>query len=548
MPSAGTKPRVRVAARANGEVLRRTPLGAANLAGSSLMGGYEGSQRERRLFAFRPSEAGINSLLVFAGQTLRARARYLVRNHPFAKKAQRVFVTNLVGTGVRPIPLVDDISLKAEIGAVFEQWTEECDADGLLDFYGLQGLIARAMFDAGECFLRFRPRYARDGLKVPVQCQLLESEFCPYELNYVADNGNLIRAGVEFNPIGQRVAYWFWRTHPGEYAMPTTQVGYTRVPAEDVLHLFEPLRPGQIRGVSWLSAAIVRAFLTDQYEDAELERKKVAALFAGFVTRPDNSDADPPIAPQDQPSAGTSDTSMNAPGEAIAGLTPGMMQILLPGEEITFSNPADVGGNFEAFLYRAMLAVCAGMDMPYSSVTGDRTKTTYSSERANLLDLRAAMRQVQNVVVKHQLCRQVYARVVSDAVVAGALPIRAGVFNDKPRAFNRAKWIAPRTDWVDPLKDVQADRIAVRSGFESREAVALSRGMTIEELDAEIARGNASADSHSLVLDSDPRRTDLRGSAPAPVTQPPPPETGKEETSDDVVEVDDEPDQTEDAA
>jgi hypothetical protein len=35
------------------------------------------------------------------------------------------------------------------------------------------------------------------------------------------------------------------------------------------------------------------------------------------------------------------------------------MQLLLPGEDIKFSDPADVGGSYEAFQYRTLLACCS---------------------------------------------------------------------------------------------------------------------------------------------------------------------------------------------
>jgi capsid protein len=35
--------------------------------------------------------------------------------------------------------------------------------------------------------------------------------------------------------------------------------------------------------VPWVAPAMVRLLLLDQYDDVELDRKKVAAMFAGFV-------------------------------------------------------------------------------------------------------------------------------------------------------------------------------------------------------------------------------------------------------------------------
>lgn len=519
---------------------------ATNLAGSSLGGGYEGAQRQRRLFGFRPSEAGINSLNMFSGQTLRARARYLVRNNPYARKAQRVFTSNLIGTGIRPIPQPENAALKTPISKLWNDWVDEADADGLTDLYGLEELVGNALFEAGEVFIRRRPRLPRDGLTVPMQIQLLESEFCPYELNFVTAAGNIVKSGIEFNPIGQRVAYYFWKTHPGEYAMITNQAGWTRVPADDVLHVFKPVRPGQIRGVSWLTTAIVTAYIHDQYQDAELARKLTAALFAGFITRPNNSPDDPPIASQDQPGVGVRDTSTDADEEVVAGLTPGTMQYLNDGEQITFSEPADVGPNYEAFEYRALLKLCAGMDMPYASVTGDYSKANYSSLRAALLDMRSAVKQLQRTVI-FQMCRPVYQWFVEDAVLAGALPVKASAFNAAPRDFTRTQWQPPRQEWVDPQKDVDAEIKAIRAGLESREAVVFARtGRTMEEVDASAARSNASADAHGLILDSDPRWTNSRGSGVPPdvgLAAQPPAETPlaeKDDTVEDDSTVDDE--------
>ena len=58
-----------------------------------------------------------------------------------------------------------------------------------------------------------------------------------------------------------------------------------RVPASEVLHIYRPIDAGQIRGLPHVAPAMVRLFLLDQYDDAELDRKKTAAMFAGFITK-----------------------------------------------------------------------------------------------------------------------------------------------------------------------------------------------------------------------------------------------------------------------
>ena len=99
-------------------------------------------------------------------------------------------------------------------------WTDEADAEGFTDFYGLQRRAAREVFIAGEVFFRFRPRRPQDGLTVPLQLQMLPSEMLPLNRNEVSPGGNVIRQGIEFDAIGRRVAYHFLRRHPGDMTDP----------------------------------------------------------------------------------------------------------------------------------------------------------------------------------------------------------------------------------------------------------------------------------------------------------------------------------------
>jgi capsid protein len=108
----------------------------------------------------------------------------------------------------------------------------------------------------------------------------------PFEKTETDPNGNHIRCGIEFDLIGRRVAYHFRRRHPGDSTDQRVAVPDTvRVPAEEVLHIYRPIDAGQIRGLPHVAPAMVRLFLLDQYDDAELDRKKTAAMFAGFITK-----------------------------------------------------------------------------------------------------------------------------------------------------------------------------------------------------------------------------------------------------------------------
>jgi capsid protein len=120
--------------------------------------GSDGAQMQRRLVAWRAGGESINRLILQGGELQRARARQLVRTNPYASNASSSFTAHAVGCGIKPSSLVEEAGLKDRIQRLWLAWTDEADADGLTDFYGLQAMAARAMFEAGECFLRFRAR------------------------------------------------------------------------------------------------------------------------------------------------------------------------------------------------------------------------------------------------------------------------------------------------------------------------------------------------------------------------------------------------------
>jgi lambda family phage portal protein len=123
--------------------------------------------------------------------------------------------------------------------------------------------------------------------------------------------------------------------------------------------------------------------------------------------------------------------------------------------------------------------------MPYRLVTGDTSRENYSSLRARLVEFRRRVEQLQHGVVAHQLCRPVWTRWMETAVLAGALDLPG--FAAAPARWRAVQWIPPRWDWVDPLKDIQAQVLAIDAGLLSRRKAVEATGYDIEEIDRENA-------------------------------------------------------------
>lgn len=444
--------------------------------------GLESGSRRTRLAAFIPASEHINGLLRNAGDTTLARARWLVRNNGYAKAALKSWATATVGAGIKPSPLIDDPELKFAVSLAWADWTDQADAEDVTDFYGIARRVSRETFIAGECFVRFVPRPSGAGLGVPLQLLVLPSEQLPLWKNEKAPNGNPIRLGIEFDiRTNRRAAYWFWSHHPADstmgfdLAMSANEL--QRVPADEIIHVFDPVEAGQLRGLSSFSASIVKLFMLDMYDDAELERKKQAARFATFITRPAPDYAGGPVE-VDQ------DGGLDLGAMTYYG--PGAVVELEEGQDLRFSEPADVGANFEGFQYRVLLQISAALGVPYAELSSDLSKATYASSRAGLLAFRGDVEAFQFAVLVFQFLRRVYQRWLPTAVIAGAVPISAARFNRERTALLRFKAMTPRPPWVDPMKDRQAEALAVQNGFKARSDVIEAEGFDPEEVDQRI--------------------------------------------------------------
>ena len=482
-----------------------TPAQAAPPVPSVRASIYDGASQARRTRNWHAPTTSANSNL-YSLATLRDRARAAARNDGYADNILRVLVSNIIGTGIKPLSQAANPELRRAIQVLFNRWTNESDADGLLDWYGQQAQACRGWKEAGEVFIRRRDRRIDDGLAVPLQLQVLEPELCPYTLHRTLASGNRIRAGIEFNGLGQRVAYWFHPSRPGDF-FDYDPGQMRRVPASSVIHLFDPERAGQLRGTPLLSRVLVALHELDKMDDAILLRQQIANLFAGFLKRPAQA-------------AGAEDINPIT-NEAVSGLSseipaatlePGTMQELLPGEEIDFSDPPEPRG-YPDFMRQQLMRVCAGTGVPYELLTGDMRGLNDRVLRVVLNEFRRQIQMAQHHIFAQQFCRVTWNWWFERAWFSKALPLGAD-FVTNPAPFMDAKWMPQGWPYMHPVQDIAAKKAAIRAGLTSRSAEVSEQGEDAELIDAEQKADNDRADELGLVYDSDARKP-LSGSAPA---------------------------------
>lgn len=471
---------------------------------------YEGASMSRRAAGWQTADYGpnVNQMSV---RTLRARARQMVRNNPWISNAIDVYASELIGTGIKPKSQHKNPKIREAINAAFLRWTDEADADQRLDFYGLQALIAREEFEAGEVFARFRPRRPEDGLSVPLQIQIIESDLCPIDKTESLASGNKIKCGIELDKLENPVAYWMYREHPGDISLRLDSDMTTHpVPASEIMHICRNKRAGQLRGETHLAPVLTKVQELATYDDAEVVRKKSTAMYAVFFQR--EIPGDEPLPFPTQPGINPVESEMGFVAQTITPMEPGLTQVVPPGWKVEFSQPAEVGASYEPFMRTQLMPMAAALWLTYDQMTGDLSNVNFSSQRAGLLTNRRRMEQFQHQVVVFQFCRRVWVRWMETAVLAGAIEgVSAQMYNADKAEFERVDWRPAAWPWVDPVKDAQAEKMLVRAGFKSRASVVSERGEDVEGVDAEVEEDNKRADEKGLIYDSDARQTSMSG-------------------------------------
>ncbi len=464
------------------------------------------ASRGRRTSGWRADGSSANAEVAAGAQLIRWRARELVRNNPFAAGAVSKLAAATVGPGIVPRPQVEDLALRRTYMDQWNWFVEGSDPEGQLDFYGQMNVVARTVYESGEALIRLLPRPTGFGLKVPLQLQVLEPDWLDSGKTERRDDGGAIIQGVHYDKWGRRVGYWLFDEHPGEM-LPMSLGGRFQssfVPASQILHVFDPLRAGQARGLSAFAAVGMRLRDLDDLADAEVMRRKIAACFAAFVTK--------------QPSATSplSETSTDAAGKRIERLSPGLVQYLNPGEEVTFGNPPSADG-VVGYLQWELHGCAVGAGVTYEAMTGDYSQTNYSSGRMGLNTFHELLDVKQWKVFVPQTCRPVWRAVDRVLYIAG----------ERRELGVGANWSPPARRFTDPQKEIAAERDEVRAGRKTWDQMVAASGEDPDEQAAAIARRNAQFDEAGIVLDTDPRKTRPATQA-APENENQPKQTDKE--------------------
>ena len=450
------------------------------------------------------SSTSVDSEVVTSLRTLRNRARQLVRDNDYARNAVRIIRNNVIGQGIgfqaqatmlRGGKLNDAIN--STIEAAWNRWKrpESCSTSGKYSFTDIERLVVNALPESGEIFIRIVKKSFGNSA-VPFSLEVIESDLLvdTYTVGR-AENGNQIRMGVEIDEWMRPTAYYLYPHHPGDmmFAGQPQPNRYIRVPANEIIHLGITYRPNQTRFTPWFASVLKRLNNIAGYEEAEIIAARASAAIMGFIETP-------------EPDSSFSDATKN--GERITNLAPGTINELYPGEKFTGFAPSRPNPGMEPFMRYMLRAMGAGLGVSYAPLANDYSQANYSSERASQLRERDEWRALQSWLIEH-FHQRVYEAWLDMAVLSGALKLPA--YDSSPEMYQAVRWMPRGWDWVDPLKDAMAQKLAVRSGFTTVADVISGKGGDIEDVMKQRRREIDLAANYNLVLETDPAQVNDKG-------------------------------------
>ena len=477
----------------------------ASRAKLALAGGYTGARIDRAaLSRWLPGGGSPAADIIRDLPMLRARSRDQMRNAPVALGALNTATSHVVGTGLSYTPAIpaDFLGLterqaeawQSDTKRRFEAWavSVDCDVARQLNFYGIQELAFRAMLESGDSFV-LTPQIARDGGAARLALQLLEADrVC--NPNRRVDTDTLID-GVEIAPdTGEAAAYHVARKHPGDSLSGNH---WDRVEARgagtgrrNVLHLFKPLRPGQVRGVPWIAPILEPLKQLNRYTDAELNAAVISGLFSVFVKM--DAEAFDTLFDEDAQGA-LVDKASGWSGEMESG----KVINLLPGESVESTNPGRPNAQFDPFWTAIVRQIGMALELPFEVLTM-HFQSSYSAARAALLMAWKAFRSRRDFLSTY-LCQPVFELWLTEEIAHGRIQAPGFFSNAIVRAaWCAAVWTGDGPGSIDPVKEVAAAEKRVALGISTKDAESILHDgvdwqrkhlQRVKEINAEKAAG-----------------------------------------------------------
>ncbi len=436
--------------------------------------------------------------------TLRVRSRRLAQDNPHIAGAVTAFQDNVVGwNGLRLQARIEKRGYNGTGASLHETHNTSIeDAWARFGEYGnptvcgkysmtdLQRMLVGQLVVDGEYLLRLIVGYPNEfGFAL----QVLDPDQLDDSYNVQRDvHGTEVRMGVELNAVGKVAAYHLLTHHPSESGFDKRRI---RVPADQIIHRFIAMRPGQTRGYPLTTPILIGMKDLDRFTISTVTIANLAASNGGFfVAKGDNADLVNTGVDSD---VGTSRERLVMEAEA------GLSRQLPPGWEFQAWNSDQPKDNFPDFTKCLLKAIARGLNISYATLSGDLTEVSFTSSRVGQLPERDGFRVHQRRLGNNTMS-PIYRAWLRCAWLADQVTVPTPDVSKWARAH---EWEYRGWPSVQPMEDIQANEKAVKLGVKTRREICADEGRDHEEVFIGIKDENDLATQYDIDISGTDRGT-----------------------------------------
>ena len=451
--------------------------------------GRSGASRVNTTMAgYRTISGGPDKDIVENISLLRERSRDSYVSNPIVAGILKKYKTAVVGKGLVPKPNLkhgvlgiskeEAQRIEQEIKIKFAIWAKSSNADAMRmhNFYALQSLVVLNWLMNGDVFVV--PKYKkRPGVPTQLCIQVLEGDRVRNPYLNIDKN---IREGVELDSSGEVLAYHVSNKHPGDdFTFESIRVkAYNKFGRRNLLHIFEPERPGQRRGVPLIAPAMESLKQIGRYSQAELMAAVVNAMYAFFLEQTLDSPAT--VDPGSFGGISKNDQTFRE-GTDHFEIGKGAVNILNPGEKVKDFSPGRPNSNYKLFVDSIYEEIGAAVELP-KEVMLNNFQSSYSASRAALEEAWRRFYGVRELLISY-FCQPVYEAFLLEQLSLGELKLPGFFESEVKRAeYSRATWVGAKKISLDPYKDMRARELALKMGLTNREILSQEDGLDFDEI------------------------------------------------------------------
>ena len=357
------------------------------------------------------------------------------------------------------------------IEASWKDWGKKinCDIAGKRSWKSYKKAIVNSVAIDGEYMIRLCFGKGEYG----IQLQLLDPQMCPVDFDEERRDGTFVKHGIHFDEFGKPLGYFFTTLKNGKADYTYGGRAFVYVKADEIIHGFIEEYTGQKRGFPWAATSLYRMRQHSDYEDAALINAKIGASKMAFL----------------KPSLDAYDSFKDEEMEDFeVESSPGSMHMLPPGVDVEGWDTKYPTAEFAPFNKAMLRGMATGLGLAYNNFANDLEGVNLSSIRHGMQSERDMWKELQEFIIEHA-CQDVFDNWLRVSLLKGQIKKPSGT---PLKAQNYARltdvmWQPRRWPFIDPVKDMQAAKLALEMGITSPSQIIREQGRDPQQTWRQIA-------------------------------------------------------------